>query len=122
MSDNRDKFLKPTRKEALPKLVEKYSKLVDNIFNAVSKDLPDFKDIDDGDGEIIKTAEQQLFSFVRNRKDALATANEILNTINTLEQEQNDPEAFHKKNETDETVSEKQTIKHHPSKRHARNQ
>lgn len=83
--------LQEKRKNEIPTLIEKYQKLVDDTFNAVSKPLPTFTDITDKDGDILKTAEQQLYSFLGVRDAALDRADGILGKINELERELNDP-------------------------------
>lgn len=120
MSEEKKKFLQPTREGAMPTLIERYNGLVNNIFDAVGNPLPDFEDVDDGDGEIIKTAEQQLFAFIKERKSALSVANEMLNTINTIERERDNPEEFHTIQEEKEGVVETVVTRQHPSKRHSK--
>lgn len=90
--------LQESRKKSIPELVDKYQKLVDNIFDAVTKDLPAFRDIqrneeEDGD-TIMITAEQQMFAFINVRNNALDNANNMLIKINMLEMELNAPEMF----------------------------
>lgn len=120
MSENKKKYLQETRENAMPTLIERYNGLVNNLFDAVGKPLPKFTDIDDGDGEIVKTAEQQLYAFIKDRKDALQTANEMLNTINVIEREREDPEAFHDTEKDEQGIIQTTVTKVHPSKRNSK--
>lgn len=99
MSDN----LQKSRKEKIPELVDKYQKLVNEIFEAVTKPLPVFKDVsidNDGKEATVITAEQQMFAFINVRNQALDSANNMLLKINNLEMELYAPEAFYaQKNE-----------------------
>jgi hypothetical protein len=92
MSDN--KRLQESRKKSIPDLVAKYQKLVDETFSAVTKPLPIFSNVENKDGEIISTAEEQLFSFINIRNKALDNANAMLAKVNALEIELNEPELF----------------------------
>lgn len=87
--------LQETRKTEIPELIQKYKKLVDNIYEAVTKPYPKFKDFEK-DGEIISTAEQQMYSFIGARNRALDNANDILEKINELENELHDPDYYKK--------------------------
>lgn len=90
--------LQESRKKSIPELVDKYKKLVENIFEAVTQPLPAFRDIQRGDEEdgdtIMITAEQQMFAFINVRNNALDNANNMLIKINMLEMELNAPEMF----------------------------
>jgi hypothetical protein len=102
--------LQETRRKSITELVEKYKKLVDNTYEAVSKPLPDFEEIRNKEDEIIATSEMQLFQFIDIRNKALDNANQILFKINTLEIELNNPEILdEKKEEEDETAGDKKT-------------
>ncbi|WP_413512225.1 hypothetical protein [Myroides odoratus] len=83
--------LQEQRKEEIPKLIEKYQKLVDMTFEAVSKSLPKFEDEKDEEGNITRTSEQLLYSFIGVRDNALDRAEGILGKINELERELHDP-------------------------------
>lgn len=107
-------MLQKKRKEEIPKLIDKYQKLVDLTFEAVSKPLPKFEDIEDDDGDIIKTAEQLLYSFIGVRDTALDRANGILDKINELERELYDPNFWNKddsEGEAQSTPLNKQPLK-----------
>jgi len=93
MDENKER-LQESRKKAIPGLVEKYQKLVDDTFDAVTKPLPTFSDRENKDGEITATAEQQLFMFIDIRNKALDNANNMLLKINQLEIELHAPELF----------------------------
>ncbi|MBC7845559.1 MAG: hypothetical protein H7Y10_03605 [Flavobacterium sp.] len=86
--------LQESRKKAIPGLVEKYQKLVDDTFKAVTKELPVFQDRENKEGEVIATSEQQLFMFIDIRNKALDNANNMLLKINQLEIELYAPELF----------------------------
>lgn len=101
-----DKYLQETRKREIPDLIKKYNKLVENVFDAVSKPLPNFKDFEK-DGEVIKTAEQQMYSFIDVRNKALDNVNDILKKINELENELNDPDYYKKQEELSEKPLDK---------------
>lgn len=83
--------LQSAREEAIPKIISKYEKLVDNIFEAVGQPLPQFQNVEDEDGEIKVTAEQQLYSFIATRKGAVDTADNIMRKVNDLQRELFDP-------------------------------
>lgn len=103
-----DNNLQETRKKEIPDLIKKYNKLVDNIFDAVSKPLPEFVDFEK-DGEVLKTAEQQMYLFIDVRNKALDNANNILKKINELENELNDPDYYKKQEESLEKTVDKPT-------------
>ncbi|QQU04230.1 hypothetical protein [Myroides odoratus] len=111
--------LQKQREEEIPKLIEKYQKLVDMTFEAVSKKLPDFEDEDDEDGNTIRTAEQQLYSFIGVRDAALDRANGILGKINELERELHDPtfwDVVENEEEAKSTPANKNPLKRHTKK------
>ncbi|MDR2223557.1 MAG: hypothetical protein LBE34_12635 [Flavobacteriaceae bacterium] len=111
--------LQEQRKEEIPTLIEKYKKLVDDTFNTVSKPLPSFSDITDKDGDIIKTAEQQLYSFLGVRDSALDRADNILGKINELERELHDPtfwDVEEDKEEAKPTTTKKTPLKNYTKK------
>ncbi|KZE74357.1 hypothetical protein AV926_17690 [Myroides marinus] len=102
--------LQEKRKKEIPNLIEKYQKLVDLTFDAVSKPLPNFSDLEDKDGDIIQTSEQQLYAFIGVRDGALDRANKILGKVNELERELHDP-SFWDKDEVEEEVTTTSTRK-----------
>lgn len=110
--------LQDKRKVEIPNLIEKYQKLVDMTFEAVSKPLPSFEDIKDEDGDIVKTAEQLLYSFIGVRDCALDKANDILGKINELERELYDPTFWDKSETEDEPKAA--TAKKAPLKRYTK--
>lgn len=97
-----NKMLQDIRKNKIPDFIEKYQKLIDDTFDAVSKPIPDFQDIIDEKGDIIRTSEQRMFGFIQTRKAAIDSANDISIQINELERELYDPTFFEAKNEDDE--------------------
>jgi hypothetical protein len=111
--------LQEQRKEEIPKLIDKYQKLVDMTFEAVSKPLPIFEDVEDEEGDVIKTAEQLLYSFIGVRDSALDRANEILGKINELERELHDPtfwDVEEDKEETKPNTTKKTPLKNYTKK------
>ncbi|EHQ41546.1 hypothetical protein [Myroides odoratus] len=111
--------LQEKRKKEIPTLIEKYQKLVDDTFDAVSKPLPTFSDITDKDGDIIKTAEQQLYSFLGVRDAALDRADGILGKINELERELHDPtfwDVVENEDEVKSSPANKNPLKRHTKK------
>lgn len=92
--DDNQKRLQDSRRKSIPVLVDKYQKLVDDTFEAVTKPLPEFKDRENKEGEITATAEMQMFAFIDIRNKALDNANNMLQKINQLEIELNAPELF----------------------------
>jgi len=115
--------LQESRRKSIPDLVAKYQKLVDMIFDVASKPLPIFKDFkkegDEGDAVLI-TAEQQMFSFINVRDRALDNANNMMQKINMLEMELNNPELFEmiSKLEVEQPETTGTTVKN-PTKRYA---
>jgi hypothetical protein len=114
--------LQESRRKSIPDLVEKYQKLVDMIFDAASKPLPNFKDIkkegDDGEAVLI-TGEQQMFSFINVRDRALDNANNMMQKINMLEMELNSPELFEMISKIEAEPETTGTIVKNPTKRYA---
>jgi hypothetical protein len=114
--------LQESRRKSIPDLVEKYQKLVDEIFAAVTAPLPRFKDItkdsDDGDAVII-TAEQQMFAFINVRDRALDNANKMMEKINMLEMELYAPELFQTIVKMEAEPEDKETVVKNPNKRYA---
>jgi len=111
-------ILQEKRRESIPNLIEKYQKLIDNIFDSVSKELPAFVDILDKDTEeVTVSSEQQLYAFINVRKQALSNANEMMQTINDLERELIDPNY---KKSTNESVEKEDEVSNHPSKKRSR--
>jgi len=92
--DDNQKRLQDSRRKSIPDLVAKYQKLVDDTFDAVTKELPLFEDRENKDGEITATAEMQMFAFIDIRNKALDNANNMLQKINQLEIELHAPELF----------------------------
>lgn len=92
--DDNQKRLQDSRRKSIPELVDKYQKLVDETFTAVTAPLPVFKDVVNEDGEITATAEMQMFAFIDIRNKALDNANRMLVKVNELEIELNAPELF----------------------------
>jgi len=88
-----EKRLQESRQKSIPELVENYKKLVNETFEAVTKPLPVFTNIEK-DGEVIATAEQQMFAFIDIRNKALDNADRMLQKVNNLEIELNAPELF----------------------------
>lgn len=99
--ENNSEKLQAIRKKTIPDVIAKYQTLIDNIFVAVSKPIPDFKNIEDADGEITLTSEQQMYSFIAVRKSAVDTADRMLKQVNELERELHDPNFYNKENEAD---------------------
>ncbi|MVX36219.1 hypothetical protein [Myroides sp. LoEW2-1] len=110
--------LQEKRKEEIPNLIEKYQKLVDLTFDAVSKPLPSFKDLEDENGDILKTSEQQLYSFISVRDSALDRADTILGKINDLERELYDPNFWTEDDVIEETTTSK--VSKQPLKRYTK--
>ncbi|MGS4345087.1 hypothetical protein ACKUSY_05645 [Myroides odoratus] len=111
--------LQKQREEEIPKLIEKYQKLVDMTFEAVSEPLPKFENLEDEDGAIILTSEQQLYAFIGVRDGALDRANGILGKINELERELNDPtfwDVAENEEEAKATPANKNPLKRHTKK------
>lgn len=102
--DSKNK-LQQSRKKEIPELIKRYKSLVDKIFTLVEAELPPFTDIQNKEGEIISTAEQQKFFFLDERNKALDNANRILMKINDLEIELYAPELL----ESEEEDSNKET-------------
>lgn len=96
--------LQETRKKSITELVAKYKKLVDDTYDACSKELPVFLPLKNKDEEIVASAEEQLFTFIDVRNKALDNADRILFKINRLEIELNNPEML--ENEKDENEEE----------------
>jgi hypothetical protein len=94
--------LQETRRTSITTLIEKYKKLVDDTYDACTKPLPNFTEIQNKDGEIVSTAEEQLFAFIGVRDKALDNANRILIKINDLEIELNAPELLKSSEEKEE--------------------
>lgn len=108
MSENNRSALQKSREKSIPDLVDKYQKLVNETYTAVTKPLPDFTDIINEKQEIIATAEMQLFSFIDIRNKALDNADMMLKKINRLEIELYNPELLSelKTSESGEDVKE----------------
>lgn len=93
-----NKKLQKSRKDEIPKIINKYQSLIDGILKEVAKAFPTFKDISikDGDDEdtIIRhiTAEEQLYNFMVMRERAIDHADKMSIKINELELELNAPE------------------------------
>lgn len=100
--------LKDTRKNDIPNLVASYKKLVDDTFEVVGRALPDFQDRENKEGEIIKTAEEQLFNYIQTRNAALDNANKMLLKINELEIELENPEAYYEQKQTEQSEKEEE--------------
>jgi hypothetical protein len=120
MNDVKEGKLQEIRKKTIPNLIEKYQKLINEIFDAASEKLPDFNDVVNSEtNEVSVTAEMQLFSFIQTRKMALDNADLILLKVNELERELIDPN--YKPESEEETLEKTDVKKPHPSKKHTRN-
>lgn len=113
--------LQESRKKSIPDLVNKYQKLVDETFDAVTKPLPSFNNVINEEGEVLMTAEQQLFSFIDIRNKALDNANSMLSKVNQLEMELNNPELFESQMKAIEEQEQASTGTN-PAKRYAKKQ
>lgn len=115
--------LQESRRKSIPYLVSKYQKLVDEIYDAVTKPLPVFidKTIEvEGRDSVIITAEQQMFSFINVRNNALDNANSMLLKINMLEMELNAPQLFEMiSKENSDEVNEQPVLRQNPTKKYA---
>lgn len=115
--------LQKIREEEIPVTIEKYKSLIDGIFQEVSKPFPTFKDINitNEDNEIVKitTAEEQLYEFMKMREKAIDHADRMLNKINTLELELNNPQLFETISNSENDIPSEEPI--NPAKKYVRN-
>lgn len=91
-TENKIKRLQESREKSIPVLVQKFQKLVDETFEAVTQPLPSFEDVTNSDGDVVRTSEEILFHYIDVRNKALDNANSIMEKINKLEIELNAPE------------------------------
>lgn len=124
--ENNKAKLQEIRRKEIPTTIEKYKALVDGIFEQVAEKFPTFKDInlsneEDEGGKTI-TAEEQLYSFMLMREKAIDHADRMLNKINNLELELNNPEVFELLNKEEITGKSETKVPINPAKKHVRKQ
>lgn len=115
-NEKNSEILQQKRKDKIPLIIEKLEALADKILETVGGDFPTFNDVTITKDEetIVKvTAENQLYAFVKDRKDAVLEANRIMKSVNYLELELYNPEALLPKEDESElpTKPEKRTRK-----------
>lgn len=96
-NEKNSETLQQKRKDKIPLIIEKLEALADKILETVGGDFPTFNDVTITKDEetIVKvTAENQLYAFVKDRKDAVLEANRIMKSVNYLELELYNPEAL----------------------------
>jgi mRNA deadenylase 3'-5' endonuclease subunit Ccr4 len=120
--EKKDKLQEIRRKE-IPNTIEKYQSLVNEIFTEVAKPFPNFKDIEvSEDGVVIKSisAEEQFYNHTLMREKAVDHADRMINKINNLELELNNPELFFAlKNEEEKSTAEPTVTKRNWTKKKA---